>query len=105
MTKLLIFDNVTTDQTSDAYDRSPGDTGLFVTIDPVGHGRVTAETSADGGNTWVPCRTEHGESAVFNGSCYCGLQEHGGNTEIRFTVDQTSGSTTGITVYMTTDER
>lgn len=104
MSKVLVFDGVTTDQTSGNLERSPGNAGVFVQIAPVGHGRVRAESSADGALSWVPCRTDHGEEAVFNGHCYCGLQEHGGNTLIRFIVDQTTGSTTGITVYMTIEE-
>lgn len=104
MSKNIIFDGITDDTTSDAFDRSPGNAGLFVQIDPVGHGRVKVQSSADGGVSWVPCRTEHGEEAVFIGNCFCGLQEHGGNTLMRLIADQTSGSTTGITVYMTIDE-
>ena len=104
MSKTLIFDGITEDSISQNYDRSPGNAGAFIKIAPVGHGRVRVQTSADGGLSWVPCRTEHGEDAVFIGECFCGLQEHGGNTLMRFIADQTSGSTTGITVYLTIDE-
>lgn len=104
MSKTLIFDGITEDTVSSNFDRAPGNAGLFIKINPVGHGRLIVESSADGGVSWVPCRTDHGEEAVFIGECFCGLQEHGGNTLMRFTVDQTSESTTGITVYMTIDE-
>lgn len=104
MSKQKIFDAITSDTVSDPIESAPGEAGLFVQIAPIGHGRVVVHSSADGGISWVPCKTEHGEEAVFNGNCFCALQEHGGNTLMRFTADQTSGSTTGITVYLTTKD-
>lgn len=104
MSKMIIFDGITEDTISDTFDRSPGNAAVFVQIAPVGHGRVRVESSADGGLSWLSCRVEDDAPAVFNSDCFCALQEHGGNTVMRVIADQTSGSTTGITVYMTIDE-
>lgn len=104
MSKTVIFKDITADETSAIIDRTPGKAAVFIRINPVGHGRVKIQSSADGGVNWVPCKAEDGSDSIFNEDCFCGLQEHGGNTVLRFIADQTSGSTTGITVYITIDE-
>jgi hypothetical protein len=102
MSKRLILDGVTTDTTTDPIEPAPGEVGLFIVLNSVGHGRFTMQSSSDGGLSWVNCKEIDGSDAIFTSSGFHELFNHGGNTLLRVIVDKTDGSTTPISAYLTT---